>query len=91
MNLNLLLVVIFRYMESLQYTVEKAVHFYHKTLFTAKLAGPFTDPQLQSMFAEAHFIAELSSLPPGYDRVVAELQERYRSRQITWHNRTSTK
>ena len=64
-------------MESLQTIVDKTVHFYHKTLFTAKLAGPFSDPQLESMFAEAHFCAELGSLPPVYDQVVSGLQERY--------------
>ena len=70
-------VKIFREMETLQHIVDKTVHFYHKTLFTAKLAGPFSDTQLQSMFAEAHFCAELTSLPPVYGRVVTELQERY--------------
>ena len=64
-------------MESLQHVVDKTVHFYHKTLFTAKLAGPFSDHQLQAMFAEAHFCAELSSLPPVYGEVVEELQGRY--------------
>ena len=64
-------------MESLQLVVDKTVHFYHKTLFTAKLAGPFSDHQLQAMFAEAHFCAELSSLPPVYGQVVQELQGRY--------------
>lgn len=64
-------------MESLQHIVDKTVHFYHKTLFTAQLAGPFSDPQLEAMFAEAHFCAELSSLPPVYGQVVTELQERY--------------
>ena len=65
---------------SLQYLVDKAVHFFVRTLKFAKLAGPFTEDQLERMFAEAHFCADLTINPAvseHYSLVVTDIRDKY--------------
>ena len=65
---------------SLQYLVDKAVHFFVRTLKFAKLAGPFTEDQLERMFAEAHFCSDLTfnpALSEDYHPVVQDLREKF--------------
>ena len=64
-------------MENLQYIVDKTVNFYKRTVPKAKLGGPFTDKALESMFMEAHFCSDLLSLPPVYQQLVENIQEKY--------------
>ena len=66
--------------ESLQYLVDKVVHFHTRTLPFAKLAGPFTEDQLGRMFAEAHFCADLTLNPAvseNYSPVIQDIREKY--------------
>ena len=65
---------------SLQYLVDKVVHFHNRTLPFAKLAGPFTEDQLGRMFAEAHFCADLTLNPAvseNYSPVVRDIRDKY--------------
>ena len=65
---------------SLQYLVDKVVHFHTRTLPFAKLAGPFTEDQLGRMFAEAHFCADLTLNPAvseNYSPVVRDIRDKY--------------
>ena len=65
---------------SLQYLVDKAVHFFTRTLVRSRLAGPFTEDQLRRMFVEANFCADLTlnpALSDEYYPVVRGLRERY--------------
>ena len=64
-------------MENLQYIVDKTVNFYKRTVLKAKLEGPFTEKDLESMFTEAHFCSDLLSLPPVYQNLVENIQEKY--------------
>ena len=66
--------------DSLQYLVDKVVHFHTRTLPFAKLAGPFTEEQLGRMFAEAHFCADLTLNPAvsaNYSPVVRDIRDKY--------------
>merc|ERR1712079_206923 len=66
--------------DSLQYLVDKVVHFHTRTLPFAKLAGPFTDDQLGRMFAEAHFCSDLALNPAvseHYSHVITDIREKY--------------
>lgn len=65
---------------SLQYLVDKVVHFHTRTLPHAKLAGPFTEDQLGRMFAEAHFCADLTLDPAvseSYSPVIRDIRDKY--------------
>ena len=65
---------------SLQYLVDKAVHFFVRTLKFAKLAGPFTEAQLERMFTEAHFCSDLTfnpALSEDYQPIIQNLRERF--------------
>ena len=65
---------------SLQYLVDKVVHFHTRTLPYAKLAGPFTEDQLGRMFAEAHFCADLTLDPAvseNYSPVIGDITDKY--------------
>ena len=65
---------------SLEYLVDKVVHFHTRTLPFAKLAGPFTEDQLGRMFAEAHFCADLTlnpALSDNYSAVVRDIRDKY--------------
>ena len=65
---------------SLQYLVDKVVHFHTRTLPYAKLAGPFTEDQLGRMFAEAHFCADLTLDPAvseNYSPVIGDIRDKY--------------
>ena len=65
---------------SLEYLVDKVVHFHTRTLPFAKLAGPFTEDQLGKMFAEAHFCADLTlnpALSDNYSAVVRDIRDKY--------------
>ena len=65
---------------SLEYLVDKVVHFHTRTLPFAKLAGPFTEDQLGRMFAEAHFCADLTlnpALSDNYSAVVRDVRDKY--------------
>lgn len=64
-------------MENLQYIVDKTVNFYKKTVPKARLGGPFTDKDLECMFTEAHFCADLLNLPPVYQSLVDSIQEKF--------------
>ena len=64
-------------MDSLESLVENVVKFHNKTLQFASLGGPFSLQQLETMFAEAHFCADLVNLPPVYSPVVDQLQEKF--------------
>ena len=64
--------------EGVDYVVDNVIKFYRKTLLAAKLGGPFSIQELECMFAEAHFAAEITwDLPPAYDDFVKLLGEEF--------------
>ena len=64
--------------EGCQYVEHHVRKFYDKTLLAAKLGGPFSIQQLECMFAEAHFAAEITwDLPPAYSPLVERLGQEF--------------